>query len=104
MRTSGAGEVESFISEKPNDPQGKPAGFPECNILTALGFQPVALRMTGWKPIHFKNRTVIDRTVLRGDGAVEVSAEMKADFLRCEEVVCAVPQQGEPWEQCFVQD
>jgi len=41
--------------------------------------------------------SVLDR--LRSDGPLEVSAEMKAEFLRREEAFFANPHQGEPWEQ-----
>jgi len=41
----GRGRVKALIgSEKPNEPQGKPAGFRKSNTLTALGQSPDRLR------------------------------------------------------------
>lgn len=41
--------------------------------------------------------SVLDR--LRSEGPLEVSDELKAEFLRREEAFFANPDQGEPWQQ-----
>jgi len=40
-------ERASIVSEVPNDPQGKPTGFTECDTLSRLGFRPVFQTITG---------------------------------------------------------